>query len=95
MPSYIEREALKDIIRREGLCGAMYTDTEREEDLYRMIDAAPTADVAPVVRCKDCKSMSRDLTEYGIACRLTMREVNPNDFCSYGARMEGGRQNAK
>lgn len=56
------------------------------------IEGAPTADVVPVVRCKNCKH----LTEDGI-CRKNIRGVggykkpSPDDFCSSGER-KGGAQ---
>lgn len=54
------------------------------------INAIPAADVAPVVRCKDCK--------YN---RGSKKCLNPDsffavpkddDFCSYGERKEGGAE---
>lgn len=55
------------------------------------IDQVPAADVAPVVRCKDCK--------YN---RGSKKCLNPDsffavpqddDFCSYGERRDGGERN--
>lgn len=55
------------------------------------IDQVPAADVAPVVRCKDCK--------YN---RGSKKCLNPDsffavpkddDFCSYGERKDGGERN--
>lgn len=55
------------------------------------INAIPAADVAPVVRCKDCK--------YN---RGSKKCLNPDsffavpkddDFCSYGERKDGGERN--
>ena len=46
------------------------------------VDAAPTIDAVPVVRCKDCKMFNTyncPMGEFNIA----------NDFCSYGERKEG------
>lgn len=54
------------------------------------INAIPAADVAPVVRCKDCKHN-----------RGSKKCLNPDsffavpkddDFCSYGERKEGGAE---
>lgn len=50
---------------------------------------APTADVAPVVRCKDCK--------YNIGTKKCLDPDSffavpkDDDFCSYGERREAGR----
>lgn len=50
----------------------------------REIRNAPAADVAPVVRCKDCKHR----TEYGNCGHPRQKGVFPSaypfDFCSYG-----------
>lgn len=109
MAEYIEREAfLKDTEERYCLpckeagrdyngckCRACWVDDMRGE----VIDA-PAADVAPVVRCKDCKhsTLPSELTQrYGKPGTLTChnmhapsnrRNVGSNDFCSYGERKE-------
>lgn len=67
--------------RAENYCEGLYEGTE-------LIDDMPAADVAPVVRCKDCK--------YN---RGSKKCLNPdsffavpkdNDFCSYGERKDVG-----
>lgn len=44
----------------------------------------PAADVAPVVRCKDCKYYKPD--EYECGCDYGLPCVKADDFCSYGER---------
>lgn len=111
MAEYIERKTfLKDIEERYCLpckeagkdhngcmCRACWVD-----DMCGEVIDAPAADVAPVVRCKDCKhsTLPSELTQrYGKPGTLTChnmhapsnrRNVGSNDFCSYGARMDGG-----
>lgn len=46
----------------------------------------PAADVAPVVRCKDCKHY--DIGGSCIICGFQSRR--PDDFCSCGERKDGG-----
>lgn len=65
------------------------------------IEALPAADVAPVVRCKNCahSTLPSELTRrYGKPGTLTChnmhapsnrRNVGSNDFCSYGERKDG------
>lgn len=61
------------------------------EDICKLL----TADVAEVVRCKDCKhyrpqvksSQWENKTNY--CCRTAVIKVKPNDFCSFGAKMDG------
>lgn len=53
-------------------------------------------DVAPVVRCKDCKYafINSFSTESGIAlCSSSMKAMQEDDFCSYGERKDGGADN--
>ena len=45
------------------------------------IEAAPTVDAVPVVRCRDC----RNFKTYN--CRMVASGYD--DFCSYGERKEG------
>lgn len=59
------------------------------------IEKLPTADVVPVLRCKDCKSSCKDgngrtcegywyeLSEFAVP-------VKDDDFCSYGERKPSG-----
>ena len=61
--------------------------------IWKNIMDLPSADVAPVVRCKDCKSRRIDCycTRFqnnisGIATSWFMPE--DDDFCSYGERKE-------
>lgn len=52
--------------------------------VLRGVSDAPAADVAPVVRCKDCKH------EFGGSCILCgFQKRKPEDFCSYGERKDG------
>lgn len=47
----------------------------------RLLAEIPAADVAPVVRCKDCQKFKT------YACRMVASGYN--DFCSYGERKDG------
>ena len=63
------------------------------EDVISSVENAPAADVAPVVRCKDCKFSHADghgrtcegywfeLSEYAVS-------VKDDAFCSYGERRD-------
>lgn len=50
----------------------------------------PAADVAEVVRCKDCKHKLRTVANGVVICREKHGMVQPSlgDFCSYGKRRE-------
>lgn len=97
MAEYIDREKIIDefltdgafFIYGKGICKAIIS----------RIKLQPAASVAPVVLCKNCKystppSVTTQL--YGEPGTLTChygpcnrRNVNENDFCSYGAKMDG------
>ena len=64
-------------------------------DLRSEVIGAPAADVAPVVRCKDCKHSYEDTD--GLCCSYgpCVDCIVPEDFfCSYGERKDGGNSDA-
>lgn len=71
-------------------------------DVVRRLHEVPAADVATVVRCKDCQYWKRNagLTDSPNGhCFEHDIDTNGRDFCSYGERMrqakrdEGGNEN--
>lgn len=60
-------------------------DGHTSKDVRRLL-SIPAADVAPVVRCKECKWTGGDFVCY----RGVMVQHKPDDFCSYGERRGGG-----
>ena len=91
MTEYIERAALK-----QELAPYEENDFSQQMDvILAIVDAQPTADVAPVVRCRECKHYREHRTKkYGnLICRCMRMgkydmdyPVRPDDFCSYGER---------
>ena len=80
MAEYIEREAFLDYMK----------GTSRYFNVKFDIENFPAADVAPVVRCENCKSgIMSDDNKYIICCRLGVG-MELDDFCSYGERKNGG-----
>ena len=78
MAEFIKREAVIDLITRRY---------ENPEICTQEINSIPAADVAPVVRCKDCKHSWEDIgglcCSHGACVDLTV----PGDFyCAYGER---------
>lgn len=70
MAEYIDREKAKSLLHIEYAYAA-----------EQLLDEIPAADVAPVVRCKDCKH------EFGGSCIFCgFQKRKPEDFCSYGER---------
>ena len=82
MPEYIEREALVDNLNHfvPEYYNALIND---------LICKQPAVDAIRVVRCKDCTHL------YGTICAVCgLLPRNPNDFCSYGERKDGGDSDA-
>ena len=48
------------------------------------LEAAPTVDAVPVVRCRECKYYDK----YQCPMRLSLVWTEDYDFCSYGERKE-------
>lgn len=95
------------IAMREDKMAIEYIDREKAKRLLhieyayaaeQLLDEIPAADVAPVVRCKDCKhyrnypnGLCYLHTEPKTNARGYSGEavcVEPDDFCSYGERKE-------
>lgn len=89
MAEYIERSYIRKMAMFE-MAYTMETETDAAVVL-RMIDDAPAADVAPVVRCKDCKYLANATVNSNgfLICHVNDMEIAPEDFCSYGERKEG------
>lgn len=100
MDEYINREvAVKafnnfDAGRSDSSPTTLLTPEEFAEYLYKL----PTVDVAPVVRCENCKHriykyVNDWVGEIG-GCSIFNHPM-PNDaFCSYGERKEGADREA-
>lgn len=119
MAEYIEREAVlrayidlctaksKLAKTRKGAAffqSDLLPETElTDKEWVRLINATPAADVAPVVRCKDCKHYhaaqgwcdkhSHFIDSDGRFCHPwesdEWKMFEPDDFCSYGERKDG------
>ena len=88
MSEYIEREAAEDA------AGEAYLKGLNPEWAVRDV---PTADVVPVVRCKDCKHLRvRNQKDIYAFCPKTgivfwqFEKDTRTSFCSDGERMDGG-----
>ena len=56
-------------------------------NLRATVNDAPSIDI---VRCKECRRLTDETDEEDgyswLWCQYWLREVNPDDFCSYGER---------
>lgn len=86
MTDYIRRDDALFALRKAERGGSM-TALTRLERAYAEIREMPAADVAPVVRCKDCKHWQRHT---GVVdspnghCFALETCTNGMDFCNYG-----------
>lgn len=97
MAEYINRKAAISLIKQYGhdaIDGVIYSLDTVDDciELANRIETLPTADVAPVVRCKDCKHSWDDIgglcCSHGVCVDLTV----PDDFyCAYGEKKEGAK----
>lgn len=90
MPEYLDREALLDSICHET-CGMSFCGATNCAFMAK-VSSAPVADVAPVVRCKVCRSYNKPGVGW---CEVHLDREHPDDFCSYGKyQTNGGADNA-
>ena len=89
MQEYIEREATKERLRM-WITDCVLDGDNDAADCFRgcidLLDSIPAADVAPVVRCKDCRWRGREdcAMFYRCDCGEQHTWETDNDFCSYG-----------
>lgn len=89
MAEYIEREALITKFKKMGLGEHGLVERLFADGVYAVIAAFPAADVAPVVRCRDCKHSYEDLG--GLYCSFgpcVDCPVSPDFWCANGSRRE-------
>ena len=92
MSDYIDRQAALNAINIEREYMTRRQEWGAEHILthygYRIIADMPSADVEPVVRCKDCVHRNGDYCHnYGGIAYLQF--VRMTDFCSRGEREDG------
>ena len=67
----------------------------KASDIYSVLDAAPTIDAVPVVRCKECKHWNQDEVFKTSSCRISYdekgfeKQTDADFFCGYGKRKDG------
>ena len=95
MSEYIERKAVMKIIDDYGTThgSVLGSHSGAVDAVGDIIYNLPTADVAPVVRCKECEHWgTRKADGYGFCC-IWGASVKEDAFCSSGvkkAKIDGG-----
>lgn len=79
----------KEYIEREEALSAIKQAFEKGERPSLYIKRIPAADVAPVVRCKDCRLRGREECAMFYRCECGEQHTweTDNDFCSYGEKI--------
>ena len=92
MTDCIRRTDAVKIAEKYGLANGsvLGRHTGLEDCIARDISEFPAADVAEVVRCKDCKNLVNTTINANcfLICDISDMEIAPEDFCSYGERRE-------
>ena len=92
MTDYIKRTDAVKIAEKYGLANGsvLGRHTGLADCIARDISELPVADVAEVVRCKDCKNLVNTTINANcfLICDISDMEIVPEDFCSYGERRE-------
>lgn len=87
MAEYIERAVCLSILRAKANMAVLMDAAPYFEKAAQMLEKLPTADVAPVVRCKDCEYSYDEISylccSHGVCVDC---EVPPNFSCAYGKR---------
>lgn len=98
MPEYIDRvdliEKINTVLSQKKF--AENTSSYFAFELFAvLLKEVPTADVAEVVRCKNCehfKAYSHPLKGFYGQCLVRECNIGETDFCSYGKRKEGAEE---
>ena len=90
---YIERETAV-----RAVMAAKWVDGSDGAMAMEIVATTPAANVAPVVRCKDCVHWDDDPDTYGSddgpkgKCMKSFETMCADDFCSYGERKENDHE---
>lgn len=92
-----------DLISRAALLKHKYDCYDEDGHLLYAVPTgyivnAPTVDAVPVVRCKDCRhsyfASNRVPSEQCLVCDKNGNDIEPDEFCADGERMDEGDANA-
>lgn len=93
MAEYIKREAIMEFPIRKDRCDKEHANEHfifGIESVLEYVENLPAADVAPVVRCRECMYSWEDLI--GLCCSYgpcVDCSVSPDFWCANGRRREG------
>lgn len=92
MATYIPKETALKVVEKYGTTNgfALGRRTGLAICIASEIAEIPAADVAPVVRCKDCEHLVNATVNGNgfLICDISDMEIALDDFCSYGERRD-------
>ena len=92
--TYIKREDAIDYLATNmnwfDADGIETSEEKKRADITDLVNGVPSADVAPVVRCKDCKWWTEWSNGTGSCSRFALDWIgtDADDFCSMGERKD-------
>ena len=93
MAEYVDKAVVVDMLRTKAELGRASGYGACYDNAAKMVELLPAADVAPVVRCKDCKWYSELvcgegelLGSQGWCNEVMARPMPSNGFCNFGER---------
>lgn len=99
MAEYIERSAGVSILRAKANMAVLMDAAPYFEKAAQMLEKLPAADVAPVVRCKDCKHLCvwnrKDIYAFCPKTNIVFLPFEKDTrtfFCGFGERKDGGAE---
>ena len=85
MADYIDRDALTAKLKRLEFGEHGFVERLLADGAYFVIESMPAADVAPVVRCKECANFRQNA--HGVCyCNEYGGAITPEDYCSRAVR---------
>ena len=87
MSRYLNEGAVWSAVKR-----IPHITMQTRQAILEALRKVPSADVAEVVRCKDCKHYKpyvKPVEDFDGECIVRECETDENEFCSYGERMDG------
>ena len=81
---YIDQQSAVDVVKE--VIGNLDHECKPMMDFYSAIWNIPAADVAPVVRCRECQHAKGNKETVTVFCSAFMRDMRGHDFCSYGKK---------
>ena len=91
MAEYIDKNATVGILEAMSRSADCECIKKRLEKAAKRVSAIHTADVVPVVRCKDCDYLVNATVNANgfLICDVSNMDITPDDYCSYGEPKEG------